>query len=45
MILETALVASFRISETITESTGTFVNKFNVGILLRRTFGLLVVGS
>lgn len=32
MILATTLVASLRISEAITESTGILVNKFKVGI-------------
>lgn len=32
MILETAFVASLRMSEATTASTGRFVNKFNVGI-------------
>lgn len=34
MILETAFVASLRMSEATTESTGTFVNKFRVGIFV-----------
>lgn len=44
MILATTLVASLRISEAITESTGILVNKFKVGIfwdyetLFARTF-------
>lgn len=33
-ILATALVASLRMSEAITASTGTFVYKFNVGIFI-----------
>lgn len=32
IILATALVASLRISEATTASTGTFVNRFRVGI-------------
>lgn len=41
MILETALVASLRMSAATTASTGTFVNKFKVGIF---RWLLLVLG-
>lgn len=43
MILATALVASLRMSEATTESTGTFVNRFNVGICFFNSLLLLLM--